>query len=168
MISSCSPWMVPTMSPRRPVRPSSSAATSVRSPLSPVRSPPSPVKYSSSMPKQFAVPGYVVAAAAEPHGLAAGGAVERFCDRRPPVDDHRVAVLVEDGDAADMEMVTLGLVDTPEDQRLVADIQVFEPGSHLVGEDVSFVAGLVGAALARFDIVGDGLFAASRDWSRRA
>ena len=109
------------------------------------------------MPKQFAVAGYVVAAAAEPHGLAAGGTVERFCDRRPPVDDHGVAVLVEDGDAADMEMVTLGLVDTPEDQRLIADIQVFEPGSHLVGEDVSFVAGLVGAALARFDIVGDGL-----------
>ena len=107
------------------------------------------------MPKQFAVPGYVMAAAAEPHGLAAGGAVERFCNRCSPIDDHGVAFLVEDSDAADMEMVTLGLVDTPEDQRLVADIQVFESGSHLVGEDVSFVTSLVGAALARFDIVGD-------------
>ena len=97
-----------------------------------------------------------MAAAAEPHGLAAGGAVERFCNRCSPIDDHGVAFLVEDSDAADMEMVTLGLVDTSEYQRLIADIQVFEPGSHLVGEYVSFVAGLVGAALARFDIVGDG------------
>ncbi len=105
--------------------------------------------------EQFSVAGYVVAAAAEPHGLAAGCTVERFCDWRPPVDDHRVAVLVENGDATDMEMVTFGLINTPEDQRLVADIQVFESGSHLVGEDVSFVTSLVGAALARFDIVGD-------------
>ena len=44
-----------------------------------------------------------VAAAHEAHRLAAGGPVERLGDRRPPVDDDRLGLLVGDGEAADVE-----------------------------------------------------------------
>ena len=44
-----------------------------------------------------------VAAADEAHRLAAGGPVERLGDRRPPVDDDRLGLLVGDGETADVE-----------------------------------------------------------------
>ena len=44
-----------------------------------------------------------VAAADEAHRLAPGGPVERLGDRRPPVDDDRLGLLVGDGQAPDVE-----------------------------------------------------------------
>ena len=44
-----------------------------------------------------------VASSNEPHRIAAGRTVEGLGDRRPPVDHHRLAVHVGDGQTADVE-----------------------------------------------------------------
>ena len=54
-------------------------------------------------PEQLAALDGEVAAAGEAHRLTAGRPVERLGDRRPPVDHDRLAVLVGDGEAADVE-----------------------------------------------------------------
>ena len=72
-----------------------------------------------------------VAPAEQAHRLAAGGAVERLGDRRPPVDDDRFGVLVGDRQAADVEALrAAGLlgaaVDPPEHQCGVAEVELVE------------------------------------------
>ena len=77
--------------------------------------------------EQLAAAGGEVAAAGQAHGLAAGGPVERLGHRRPPVDDHRLLVLVRHRQAADVEGLAarLGLaVDPAEQQRGVAEVEL--------------------------------------------
>ena len=111
MISSCSPWMVATMSVRRPVRAVSRAVNSAPWPVTSR----SPVVVGHAEAgegvaeelvldrQQLAASGGEVTAAGEAHGLAAGGPVEGLGDRGPPVDDDGLLLGVADRDAADVE-----------------------------------------------------------------
>ncbi len=92
-----------------------------------------------------------VAAAGEAHRLAPGGPVERLGDRCSPVDDDRLALVVGDGQPADVEALEAvgGLghpVDATEHQRGVAQIELGEPVDDRLVEDVALVAGLERAA----------------------
>ena len=108
--SSCSAWMVATMSRMRPVRSWSSAASSAPSPttVKPDASAASASNTSSSMPMQAPAVGLEVAAAGDAHRLDRGRPVEGLGDRRAPVDDQRREVVVGDRDAADVERLRLG------------------------------------------------------------
>ena len=79
-----------------------------------------------------ATAGGEVPAANQPLRVAAGGAVERFGHRGPPVDDQRFLGLAGHRDPADV--VTAGpgvlrLVDPAEAQRTFAELQLAEPVS---------------------------------------
>ena len=92
-----------------------------------------------------------VAAAHEAHRLAAGGPVERLGDRRPPVDDDRLGLLVGDGEAADVEALGRGralgvAVDAPEHECGVAEVEVGQPLDQGLVERVALEAGLERAA----------------------
>ncbi len=83
----------------------------------------------------------------ESHRFAAGGPVERLGDRRAPVDDDRLALLVGDRQPADVERLQAvgGLghaVDAPEDERRVAEVELGQSVDHGLVEHVAFVAGL--------------------------
>ena len=169
MISSCSAWIVATMSPSWPVRPRSSAASSVLYPRSPESGPSAlaldrpvePVVVADTevalaeqlvlQPQQGAALHGEVPAAGEAHRLAAGGPVERLGDGCPPVDDDRFALLVGDRQAADVERLEpvgcLGHpVDAAEDQRCVAEVELGQPVDHGLVEHIALVARLKGAA----------------------
>ena len=75
-------------------------------------------------------------AAGEAHRLAPGGPVERLGDGSPPVDHDRLALLVGDGQATDVELSSVGpaavavldmAVDPPKTSAAVAEIEVGEP-----------------------------------------
>ena len=90
-----------------------------------------------------------VATAGEAHRLAACRPVERLGDRRPPVDDHRLAVLVGDGQAADVKALHRALdeaVDAAEHERRVAEVEVGQAVDQRLVEHVAFVPGLERAA----------------------
>ena len=92
-----------------------------------------------------------VAAPGEAHRLAAGGPVERLGDGSTPVDDDRLALLVGDRQATDVERLQpvgrLGhAVDAPEHQGGVAEIQLCQPVDDGFVEDVALVSRLEGAA----------------------
>ena len=92
-----------------------------------------------------------VAASGEAHRLAARGPVERLGDRSTPVHDDRLALLVGDRQAADVERLeavgSLGHpVDSPEHEGGVAEIQLRQPVDHGFVEHVAFVARLERAA----------------------
>ena len=90
--SSCSAWIVATMSPMRPVRLRSSAASSAPSPATG-----SPLVLDRVLVEHLvveaddlaALAGDEVAAAHDRHRLDRGGPVEGLGDRRAPVDDER-------------------------------------------------------------------------------
>ena len=164
MISSCSPWIVATMSESRPVRASSSAVISV---LRPRISRPSSTtdELAAEQPgrlaeelvldgEELAATGGEVAAADEPHRLAPGGPVEGLGDRRPPVDHERLAVLVGHRQAADVVAVAAvpaGAVDAPEHEAGVAELQRGQPLGDVALDHLPLPAGLLGAALAHLD-----------------
>src|SRR5690606_21197893 len=80
--------------------------------------------------EELAAAGGEVPAADEPHRRPPGGPVERLGDRRPPVDDERLLRLVGHGDAPDVVALAplgAGLVDPPEDEAGVADVEVLQP-----------------------------------------
>ena len=97
------------------------------------------------------------------HGLAAGGPVEGLGHRGPPVDHQGFMIRSRHGQPADVERLTEyrsvaravpmaapGLreaVDPPEVERLVADVELFQPGQAGPHHDVPFRAGLEGTAL---------------------
>ena len=96
-----------------------------------------------------------VTATQQAHRLAAGGAVERLGDRRPPVDDDGLRVLVGDGQPADVEALhparLLGAaIDATEDQRRVAEVELVESLDEGLVEGVALEAGLHRAAEAGF------------------
>ena len=96
-----------------------------------------------------------VAATQQAHRLPAGGAVERLGDRRPPVDDDRLRVLVGDGQPADVEALhaarLLGAaIDATEHQRRFAEIELVESLDEGLVEGVALEAGLHRAAEAGF------------------
>ena len=117
-MTSCSGWIVATMSRIGPTRGRSISSSRMR-------------EYScvgAAGQRLVLVAGDLAPLEAEPpaqvhpHRLAGAAAVERQADRRPPVDDHRVAVGVGHVAAADVEpgavlgMVLL-VVEPPEEQR---------------------------------------------------
>ena len=64
--------------------------------------------------------------------LGGSGPVEHLRDRRPPVDQQRVVVVVEQADAPDVEPFAGGLVDPPETQSALDRRQLREsPGEQL-------------------------------------
>ena len=100
--------------------------------------------------------GEEVAAPDHAHRLDRRRPVERLGDRRPPVDDERLLLLVGDREPPDVEALVGGGAttsvgcgrDAAEAQRRLADVEGGEaaPG-HVVG-GVALEAGLVGAARA--------------------
>ena len=83
----------------------------------------------------------------QPHRLPARGPVEGLGDRRPPVDDDRLAVLVGHREAADVEALErVGplrvAVDPAEHQRRVAEIELGQPVDQGLVEDIALVARL--------------------------
>ena len=160
--SSCSAWMVATMSRMRPVRSWSSAASSAPSPttVKPDASAASASNTSSSMPEETPTVGLEVAAAGDAHRLDRGGPVEGLGDRGAPVDDQRREVVVGDRDAADVEGLAsagrrrpVGLgrrrrqeVEAAEAQRRVADVEAGQAAAGVGLGRLALEAGLVGAA----------------------
>src|SRR6056297_3078906 len=83
----------------------------------------------------------------QPHRAATRGPVERFGHRRPPVDHHGLAILVGDGEAADVEALDgfgrLGRpIDATEHQRRVAQVEVGETLEQRFVEGVALEPGL--------------------------
>ena len=68
-----------------------------------------------------------VASPHDAHGVVGQGPVERLGRRRPPVDDERVAVLVSDGDATDVEAAAVGEVEATDEQAVLRDVERGEP-----------------------------------------
>ena len=95
-----------------------------------------------------------MAAAFEPERLAAGGPVEGLGDRRPPIDDHDVALAIPDAEPADVEALAAEVVDAAEDQRPAAQIELGKPPGDRLVEHVALETGLAGASGAHFGEVG--------------
>ena len=92
-----------------------------------------------------------VPAAHQPHRLATRRAIKRLGDRRAPVDDQLVVVAVVHRETPDVEGLRLAarvgsLVDAPEHQRAVADVDVVEHLHQLLVEIVALDPLLGGAA----------------------
>ena len=92
-----------------------------------------------------------VAATREAHRLASRRAVERLGNRRPPVDDHRLTLLVGNGQTPDVETLhpvgTFGVaVDPAKDESCVAEVELRQTIDQRLVEDVAFVARLEGPA----------------------
>ena len=75
----------------------------------------------------LAVPPTEVASAYDAHGVMGQGPVERLGRRRPPIDDERVAVLVSDGQATDVEAAAVGEVEATDEQTVLRDVERGEP-----------------------------------------
>ena len=111
--------------------------------------------------EERAAPGGEVAAAGQAHRLAAGGPVERLGHRGPPVDDDRLLVLVGHRQAPDVvgvarrrlrvAVAVARLVDAPEHERGVAEVELGEPVGDRVLDHVALEPGLLGAAPADLD-----------------
>src|SRR5262249_22241366 len=148
MISSCSAWIVPTMSPSWPVRRDSSAASRVEypeSPDSPV-TPRWPSPNSSSSRARTSRPFMAKwRRRGRAHRPAPGGRVDRLGAGGPPVDDDRVPVGVGHREAADVERlggltVDRGSIDSAEDQRGVAEIELREALDQRLVEHIALVS----------------------------
>ena len=161
MISSCSPWIVATMSLSRPVRTSSSAAISVlwprisRPSSTTVSSPPSrpadSPNSSSSMASSWRPRVAKWRRRTRPIGCAAGGPVEGLGHGGPPVDDQGLALLVGHRQAADVVAVAAlaaGAVDAAEHEAGVAQLQGGQPLGDVALDHLPLPPGLLGAALA--------------------
>jgi len=94
------------------------------------------------------------------HRLAPGRSVERLRDRSTPVDHHRLAILVCDRKAADVERFglvgSLGeAIDPAEHERGIAEVEVFEPLHDRFVERIALETGLKRAAEVGFVHVAD-------------
>ena len=101
-----------------------------------------------------------VTAAHQTQRFAAGGTVERLGHGGPPVDHHRIGVLVGHGEATDVEALELATVisvlngrrfverpvDATEHQGHVAQVELGETIEHGLIEHIAFVSGLERAA----------------------
>ncbi len=125
MISSCSAWIVATMSripsPRGALTAASKAASLPTSPLGTVGS-------AEDLVGEFddlAPAGVELAAAAHVLRVRAGGRVERARRGRSPIDQQRFVfvVLVEDADPADVGALAGKRVQPPEAQAVVRDVR---------------------------------------------
>ncbi len=86
-----------------------------------------------------------MAPAGQALGVESGSPVERFGDRRPPVDDQGLVVRARHGQAADVEglaqqgaLARLGQpVDPAEIEGLVPDVELLQPGQARPHDDVT-------------------------------
>ena len=95
-----------------------------------------------------------MAAAHEAHRRPTGRPVEGLGDRRPPVDDDGLLLVVGHREAADVEGVAAlagAAVDAAEHERGVAQIEVREALDDVLVDHVPLPAGLLGAAPADLD-----------------
>ena len=137
------------MSPMRPVRLRSSAASSAPSPAigQPGLVDGLLVEHLVVEADELAaLAGDEVAAPDDVHRLDRGGPVERLGHRRPPVDHQRRVLLVLHGDPADVPARPVLHVEAAEHERRIADVEVGEPALGDVPGDVALEAGLVRAA----------------------
>jgi hypothetical protein len=154
MISSCSPWIVATMSLRRPHHRARLAHGHAEAGQR-------VAEQFVLDPQQGAASGGEVAAAGQTHGLATGGPVERLGHRGPPVDDHRLLLGVAHRDAADVEVLgqavgrLRGPVDPAEAQGGISQFELGEPVDDRVVDDLALEAGLLGATPADLDHRGE-------------
>ena len=151
--SSCSAWMVATMSRIRPVRSWSSAANSA--PFAHHREPGLGgglgVEHLVVDAEESPTLGLEVPTAGDAHGLDCGGAVEGLGDRGPPVDDQWRQVVVGDRDPADVVRGRLAAlprpeVEPPEAQRRLADVEAGQPAAGVRLGGLALEPGLVRAA----------------------
>ncbi len=146
--SSCSAWIVATMSPMRPVRSRSIAAseralphdseTGVGRGLG--------VEHLVVEAEQLTPAREEVAPARDAHRCNRRGTVERLGDRCPPVDDEWRLVGIGHREPADVIARAVVEVDTTEAERRVTDLQRREPPPRRGGGDVTLQPGLVGPA----------------------
>ena len=104
--------------------------------------------------EQLPAPGGEVAATHQSHRRPPGGSVEGLGHRRPPVDHEGLLALVGDRHTADVEGVApvgAGLVDAPEHQAGIAQVQVVETVGDVALDDLPLPAGLLGATLPNLD-----------------
>ncbi len=80
-------------------------------------------------PDQLAMPPTEVASPHDTHGVVGQRPVERLGDRRPPVDDERVAVLVSDGHATYIEATAVGEVEATDGQTVLRDVERGQPAA---------------------------------------
>ena len=137
--SSCSDWMVATMSRICGPRARLSAAISAPSPTT-TRSASEPVAQQVVLD-----PDHPVARAAQHpttddlHRVDRGRPVERLGRRRPPVDHQGLVVDVADPDPADVADLTVGAIQPTEHQTLVLGVQHGETLGGLEREHVALV-----------------------------
>ena len=100
-----------------------------------------------------AAPGREMAAPIQAHRVDPGGSVEGLGGRCSPIDHNRILFSIPDANPADVQRVAEGLVviDTPEHQRRITDIELSQSVGDVLVDDFAFVAGLGGAARAHFD-----------------
>ena len=151
--SSCSAWMVATMSRIRPVRSWSSAANSAPSPttVKPGLGGGLGVEHLVVEAEESPTLGLEVPAPGDAHGLHRGGAVEGLGHRGPPVDDQWREVVVGDRDAADVVRRRLAAlprpeVEPPEAQRRLADVEAGQAAPGVRLGRLALEPGLVRAA----------------------
>ena len=88
-------------------------------------------------------------ASGQAHRIAAGGPVEGLSRGGPPVDGHRLLVVVPHRHPAHIEPVAAPLfspVKAAEHQRGVTDVESAEASANRIPDDLALIAGLMGAA----------------------
>ena len=84
-------------------------------------------KTSSSSPTSSPCSPTEVASAHDAHGVVGQRPVERLGRGRAPVDHERVAVLVSDGQATDVEAAAVGEVEATDEQAVLRDVERGQP-----------------------------------------
>ena len=152
MISSCSAWIVATMSrmpsPRGAFTAASRAASASRSVPS---GPPAPGWLSTSSVKSTTRRPLRVELTTPTHvlGMRAGGDVEGARGRGAPVEQHRLVVLVAQTDPADVGTLAGVRVEPPEAQPVVRDVQPLDLRRGRAHRDVPVHGRLAGALQRR-------------------
>ena len=114
MTTSCSAWIVATISRISPVRAAPiSASTGSGTPVAVSRV--GIVELLVEVGRQIAVDGREPAAMAESQGIETSGSVERRSDRRSPVDDHGIVGIVFDVPSTDVPAIGVFVGDPTEE-----------------------------------------------------
>ncbi len=93
-------------------------------------------------PDELAVSPTEVASAHDAHGVLGQGPVERLGGRRTPVDDERVAVLVSDRHATDVEAAAVREVESTYEQAVFGDVEGSQPVAGMGDGAVALEEGL--------------------------